>query len=58
MTITETLNRLVEAQQLAYASALNETRGAERSHWILFVYLRAVGAGRFQGAPFRCPVAR
>lgn len=34
MTITETLNRFVEAQQLAYASALNETRGAERSHWI------------------------
>ncbi|MCW0199872.1 DUF1810 domain-containing protein [Sphingopyxis sp.] len=47
MATDNLLDRFVEAQTLAYQTALAEIRrGAKRSHWIWFVFPQIVGLGR------------
>jgi uncharacterized protein (DUF1810 family) len=47
MADENSLDRFVEAQTLAYQTALAEIRrGAKRSHWIWFVFPQIAGLGR------------
>jgi len=47
MSDETSLDRFVEAQTLAYATALAEIRrGAKRSHWMWFVFPQIAGLGR------------
>jgi uncharacterized protein (DUF1810 family) len=47
MADADSLDRFVEAQTLAYSTALAEIRrGAKRTHWIWFVFPQLTGLGR------------
>lgn len=49
----DSLDRFVEAQALAYVSALTELRqGTKRSHWMWFIFPQLTGLGRSATARF------